>query len=71
MCGAAGSSANTEPKDDDDEVVDKDVQPVGQDYIEEIKNDEGKFKAFCVESFPNVSFDLKFLKDIHDVFAIF
>lgn len=38
---AAASSANTEAKEDDDEVVDKDVQPVGQDYIEEIKNDEG------------------------------
>lgn len=39
----AASSTNAEAKEDDDEVVDKDVQPVGQDYIEEIKNEEGMF----------------------------
>ncbi|KAJ1522250.1 hypothetical protein ONE63_002555 [Megalurothrips usitatus] len=44
--GMPGSSANVEQKEEDDEVVDKDVQPVGQDYIEEIKNDEGKSTSF-------------------------
>lgn len=49
----AGSSTNAEMKcelkeeqssvSDDLALNDKDVQPVGQDYIEEIKNDEGKF----------------------------
>ncbi|XP_034256245.1 zinc finger RNA-binding protein isoform X2 [Thrips palmi] len=43
---AASSSGNVEAKEDDDEVVDKDVQPVGQDYIEEIKNEEGKSTSF-------------------------
>lgn len=36
-----------EPKDDDpDMIVDKDVKPVGQNYIEEIKNEEGKVISF-------------------------
>ncbi|GLH03513.1 Interleukin enhancer-binding factor 2 homolog [Gryllus bimaculatus] len=50
------SSANVEVKQESKEdtsvsdseitVNDKDVQPVGQDYIEEIKNDEGKVISF-------------------------
>ncbi|XP_047096715.1 zinc finger RNA-binding protein isoform X1 [Schistocerca piceifrons] len=52
---ASGTSANTEIKCDTKEETtvsedvtlnDKDVQPVGQDYIEEIKNDEGKVISF-------------------------
>ncbi|XP_066993035.2 zinc finger RNA-binding protein isoform X2 [Anabrus simplex] len=60
VTGAVGSGANagntvevkTDAKEDasvsDSEVTvnDKDVQPVGQDYIEEIKNDEGKVISF-------------------------
>jgi hypothetical protein len=37
------SDVKDEPSMSDTElaITDKDVQPVGQDYIEEIKNDEG------------------------------
>lgn len=37
------ADAKEEPAMSDSELTlsDKDVQPVGQDYIEEIKNDEG------------------------------
>ncbi|XP_026288097.1 zinc finger RNA-binding protein isoform X4 [Frankliniella occidentalis] len=46
VTGVPGSSTSAEAKEDDDDVVDKDVQPVGQDYIEEIKNEEGKSTSF-------------------------
>jgi len=37
-----GTSMNVDAKEGEEEdVVDKDVQPVGQDYIEEIKNEDG------------------------------
>jgi hypothetical protein len=38
------SEAKEEPVMSDSELtlIDKDVQPVGQDYIEEIKNEEGE-----------------------------
>jgi hypothetical protein len=40
----AKSDTKEEPAMSDSELAlsDKDVQPVGQDYIEEIKNDEGE-----------------------------
>ncbi|XP_028151375.1 zinc finger RNA-binding protein isoform X2 [Diabrotica virgifera virgifera] len=46
-------------KDDDDDTPEADVQPVGQDYIEEIKSDDGKVISFncklceCRFSDPN------------------
>ncbi|XP_021917976.1 zinc finger RNA-binding protein-like [Zootermopsis nevadensis] len=42
------SDVKEEPAMSDSELTlsDKDVQPVGQDYIEEIKNDEGKVISF-------------------------
>ncbi|XP_069682507.1 zinc finger RNA-binding protein isoform X6 [Periplaneta americana] len=42
------ADAKEEPAMSDSELTlsDKDVQPVGQDYIEEIKNDEGKVISF-------------------------
>ncbi|XP_072394749.1 zinc finger RNA-binding protein-like isoform X3 [Diabrotica undecimpunctata] len=33
-------------KDEDDEIPEPDIQPVGQDYIEEIKSDDGKVISF-------------------------
>jgi hypothetical protein len=47
------SDIKEEPAMSDSELSlsDKDVQPVGQDYIEEIKNDEGEYnwsKLFSV-----------------------
>ncbi|KAG5884874.1 hypothetical protein JTB14_025038 [Gonioctena quinquepunctata] len=41
--GLGVSSGNGETiKEEDDEVPEPDIQPVGQDYIEEIKSDDGK-----------------------------
>lgn len=42
------SDVKEEPAMSDSELTlsDKDVQPVGQDYIEEIKNDEGEL-GYC------------------------
>ncbi|GFW22102.1 zinc finger RNA-binding protein [Trichonephila clavipes] len=47
---ATKTEENSELKEDDDDKADSskedDVQPVGQDYIDEIKNEEGKVVSF-------------------------
>lgn len=53
--GLGISTGNGEPKEDEvEEAPEPDIQPVGQDYIEEIKSDDGKViiriivqKFFC------------------------
>lgn len=41
--GGLGLAGNGEPKEDEvEEAPEPDIQPVGQDYIEEIKSDDGK-----------------------------
>lgn len=43
--GLGISAGNGEPKEDEvEEAPEPDIQPVGQDYIEEIKSDDGKVK---------------------------
>lgn len=43
--GGLGISAGNGDKDDDiDDTPEPDIQPVGQDYIEEIKSDDGKVR---------------------------
>nr|XP_023015785.1 zinc finger RNA-binding protein-like isoform X2 [Leptinotarsa decemlineata] len=44
--GLGVASDNGELKEEDDDTPEPDVQPVGQDYVEEIKSDDGKVISF-------------------------
>lgn len=44
--GLGISSGNGEKEDEVEETPEPDIQPVGQDYIEEIKSDDGKVASF-------------------------
>lgn len=45
--GLGISTGNGDTKDDDaEETPEPDIQPVGQDYIEEIKSDDGKVRYY-------------------------
>jgi len=44
--GGAGSVKEEKGEDKEDKVEEKEVTPVGQEYIEEIRNDEGKILSF-------------------------
>lgn len=44
--GLGVSSGNGETiKEEEEEIPEPDIQPVGQDYIEEIKSDDGKVRT--------------------------
>lgn len=51
--GLGVASGNGEKEEEIEETPEPDIQPVGQDYIEEIKSDDGKVINDCyLELFP-------------------